>query len=231
MLKRGNIPEDVNAVIFDLDGTLLNTLDDIAESMNQVLEEQGYPVHETDRYKYFVGDGITPLVKRALPQYARSDEILEAMDKRMREVYGQRWDRKTRPYEGIPGLLDGLTAGKIPMGILSNKPDEYTLVTVHKFLGSWPFEVIRGSRADTPKKPAPDGALYISRLMELDPGECVCVGDTDIDMKTAKAAGMFPVGAAWGFRTREELFACGAERVIDNPLALLDLFGKKEEGA
>ena len=223
-----DIREDFKAIIFDLDGTLLNTLDDIADSMNCVLEENGFPIHEVEKYKYFVGDGITALVKRAVPEEYRDGETLKSLEIRMREIYKDRWDLKTRPYEGIPELLHGLKERDVPMSILSNKPDEYTQLTVRKYLGEWPFKVILGSKSDLPKKPAPHGALAISQVLGVDPRECAYVGDMDIDMKTALAAGMNPIGVSWGFRMGEELIENGALFVFERPEDILDLFGEKE---
>ncbi|MFC2158592.1 HAD family hydrolase [Acidobacteriota bacterium] len=223
-----NIRKDLKAIIFDLDGTLLNTLDDIADSMNCVLEENGFPIHAVEKYKYFVGDGITALVKRAIPVENRDGNTLRSLEIRMREIYKVRWNLKTRPYEGIPELLNGLKDRGVPMSILSNKPDEYTQLTVQKYLGEWPFKVVLGSKSDLPKKPAPHGVLAISQVLGVNPQECAYVGDMDIDMKTALAAGMNPIGVYWGFRTEEELIENGALFVFERPEDILYLFGKME---
>ncbi len=215
---------DFRAVIFDMDGTLLDTLEDIADSMNAVLKEMGFPVHNIEAYKAFTGDGIVPLVERAfLPEF-RDKETVQAGVEKMQKEYALHWSNKTRPYDGIPELLDELVQRKIQMTILSNKLDRFTKLAARKFLPAWSFVQIKGITPSIPKKPAPDGALLIARALGSSPEEFVYIGDTDVDMKTANAAGMFPVGALWGFRGREELIENGAKVVIETPLEVLRLF-------
>ncbi|MCJ7679609.1 MAG: HAD hydrolase-like protein, partial [Candidatus Aminicenantes bacterium] len=156
-----NIRTDFRSVIFDLDGTLLNTLDDISDSMNTVLKEIGCPVHSSDNYKYFVGRGIKHLVERALPSDRRDVGTIERAMERMRAVYHQNWDKKTHPYPGIPELLDELTRRRVRMSILSNKPHTYTPGVVERFLPRWTFAAVAGSKPGVPQKPNPDGALEI----------------------------------------------------------------------
>ncbi|MCG2815175.1 MAG: HAD family hydrolase [Candidatus Aminicenantes bacterium] len=219
-----NIRTDFRSVIFDLDGTLLNTLDDISDSMNTVLKEIGCPVHSSDNYKYFVGRGIKHLVERALPPDRRDARTLERATERMRAVYHQNWDKKTFPYPGIPGLLDELTRRYVRMSILSNKPHTYTPGVVERFLPRWTFAAVAGSKPGVPQKPNPDGALEIVFAQGENPSDVVFVGDTDVDMETACAAGLFPAGVLWGFRTGEELLESGALAVFDKPADLLQLF-------
>jgi len=218
---------DFRAIIFDMDGTLLDTLEDIADSMNAVLKEMGFPVHNVEDYKAFTGDGIVPLVEKALPTDFRDKETVRAGVKKMQKEYALHWASKTRPYDGIPELLDGLVQRKIQMAILSNKLDRFTKLAAGKFLSAWPFAQVKGIMPLIPKKPAPDGALLIARALGFSPEEFVFVGDTDVDMKTASAAGMFPVGALWGFRSREELIENGARVMIENPIEVLRLFDKE----
>lgn len=214
--------KDIKAIIFDLDGTLLNTLDDIAESMNTALAEFGFPVHSPDAYKYMVGNGLRPLVERSLPPSKRTPPIIDHVEQRLRIIYQQRWDQKTHLYPGISELLDNLQEKQLSLNILSNKPHEYTEVVVKKFLGQWSFDVILGQKKDIPKKPAPNGALLIAQKLNLKPEQIVFLGDTEIDMETAQRASMWPAGAGWGFRTLEELREAGAKVVLKNPLELLD---------
>jgi phosphoglycolate phosphatase len=209
------------AVIFDMDGTLLDTLADLAESMNQVLGRFGFPGHGEEAYKYFVGDGIEILARRALPSDRVNDTLVAQCVSAMVEEYARRWDLKTRPYEGIPELLDALTEKKLPMAILSNKPHDFSLLVADKLLARWTFQVILGARPSVPKKPDPAAALEIARDLRLAPEEILYLGDTGTDMKTARAAGMFPVGALWGFRTESELTAEGARVLIEHPQDLL----------
>lgn len=214
---------DFKAVLFDLDGTLLDSLEDLADSMNAVLHRQRYPEHPVEAYKYFVGDGIEALARRALPEAHRDEEAIAACVREMRQEYGNRWDKKTRPYPGIPELLDELSRRGVKMTVFSNKPDETTRVMVARLLPRWRFERVRGERPGTPRKPDPAGALEIARELGLSPEEFLYVGDTDTDMKTALAAGMFPVGVLWGFRDAGELEAHGARAIIKRPLDLLTL--------
>lgn len=211
------------AVIFDLDGTLLDTIDDLADSMNAVLAESGYPVHDTGAYKYFVGDGMRKLTERCLPEGRRSESEIDDHLARMRREYELRWDNKTRPYRGIPELLDRLTEKGVRMAVLSNKADEFAGRVVKKLLPDWDFEAVVGEKPSSPKKPDPAGAIAIAELLGTPCGEFLYLGDTDVDMKTAVSAGMYAVGALWGFRKADELVAGGARVLIPEPLALLDL--------
>ena len=211
------------AVLFDLDGTLLDTLEDLADSMNEVLRGLGLPPHPTDAYQAFVGDGVETLVERALPVGARGATTIERGRRAMLEAYGRRWRRTTHPYPGVAALLDALVARPLPMAVFSNKPHEFTVLTVAEFLGSWPFAAVRGVGPRTPKKPDPAGALAIAEAIGIPPRDWLYVGDTDTDMRTARAAGMRAVGALWGFRGAEELARAGAEALVERPAAILDL--------
>jgi phosphoglycolate phosphatase len=213
------------AVLFDLDGTLLDTLADLAEATNCVLRRWGFPEHPLASYKLFVGDGIEQLVRRALPA-ARHEErtVADCVDALIKE-YGQRWDEKTRPYDGIPELLTALVQRDLQLAILSNKPHDMTEVLVARLLSSWPFSIVFGARAGVPKKPDPRVALEIADRLGIPPEKTLYLGDTGIDMKTARAARMFPVGALWGFRDAEELLESGAAVLVERPIDLLDLIG------
>lgn len=209
------------AVIFDLDGTLINTIEDLANSMNYVLISRGFPAHDLTAYKYFVGAGMQKLVRQALPPTERDDSTVEECLKAMTAEYSKHLMEKTAPYPGIPELLDALTARKTKMAILSNKPDQFTKTIVEKLLIPWHFELVAGSKENVPKKPDPTAALEIAELIGIPPAKFLYLGDTGIDMQTALGAGMFPVGVLWGFRNREELLANGAKMLILNPLDLL----------
>jgi len=211
------------AIVFDLDGTLLNTLDDLADSGNCVLSRYGFPTHPIDEYKYIVGEGIHVLIRRILPEDRRDQDTIAEVTKAYREEYGRRWDAKTKPYRGIKQLLDTLTADGITMGILSNKPHELVLKCVAKLLGDWTFDVVLGQREDVARKPDPAGALEIAEQWGLSPSQIAYVGDTGTDMETAVAAGMYPVGVLWGYRAREELLSGGAEVLLERPAELLEV--------
>jgi phosphoglycolate phosphatase len=211
------------AVIFDFDGTLLDTLQDLAESVNGVLNRSGFPEHSLEAYRHFVGDGVEELARRVLPDGHRDEATVNTILAAIREDYRQRWPNHTRPYEGIPELLDALTARGVKMAIVTNKPDDSTRTMAARLLHRWKFDVIVGATPDLPKKPDPKGALEIAQRLGLPPGAFLYVGDSDIDMKTANAAGMYPVGALWGFRTADELIRNGAKALIRKPLELLEL--------
>jgi phosphoglycolate phosphatase len=211
------------AVIFDLDGTLLDTLSDIAVAANKALGRQGFPSHGVEEYRYFVGDGVTMLMRRALPPQKRHDDaIIAACVDLFREEYGRTWDLNTRAYEGIPELLDTLTGKGMKMAVFSNKPDDFTKRYVDRFFQDWFFEIVLGLRQGMPKKPDPAGAIQIAGHLRITPPRFLYLGDSGVDMKTAVNAGMFPVGALWGFRTREELVEHGAGATIEHPMELLD---------
>ncbi|MGO9308857.1 MAG: HAD family hydrolase [Spirochaetia bacterium] len=212
------------AVLFDLDGTLLDTLDDLGDSMNAVLEARGFATHSIKAYTAFVGDGVGNLVRRALPERAREDEALvHELVPLMRSEYSRRWKSKTRPYEGIPELLDGMAARGLRMAVLSNKPHPATLEVVSHFLARWKFDAVFGARPGVPIKPDAGAALEVSRQLGVPPAEFLYLGDTNTDMQTAAAAGMFPVGVLWGFRTAEELLSSGAKVVVSEPRKVLSL--------
>jgi phosphoglycolate phosphatase len=208
-------------ILFDLDGTLLDTLEDLADSMNEVLIGLGFPTHSVEAYKFFVGEGVEVLVRRVLPEDHRTPEIIEQSLLRMREVYGRSWRLKTRLYAGVPELLDALSGRRLKLAILSNKVDDFTQIMVADLLASWRFDRVLGARPARPKKPDPAGALEIAKDLQLAPAQFLYLGDTPIDMKTAVAAGMFPIGVLWGFRPAEELRSGGARLLIDHPLDLL----------
>jgi phosphoglycolate phosphatase len=211
------------AIIFDLDGTLLDTIEDLADSMNQVLTDLGFPTHTLDDYKTFVGEGVEALIRRALPQDQPRPDLLDRCLGTFREEYSRRWENKTRPYPGIPELLDHLTAMKLRMAILSNKLDHFTRIMVTKLLPRWRFDPVLGARPSVPRKPDPAGALEIAGALHLSPDRFIYLGDTGIDMKTASAAGMVPVGVLWGFRPADELNAQGAKWLLAKPIDLIAL--------
>ncbi|MDP3286355.1 MAG: HAD family hydrolase [Desulfobacterales bacterium] len=209
------------AVLFDLDGTLLDTIDDLADSMNSVLEKHGFPKHSIDKYKYFVGDGMDVLARRALPVSCKDESLIAGCVAAMKEEYSSRWADKTRPYDGIPELLDALSASGARLSILSNKPHEPTGIVVSKMLADWKFEMVVGVRDGVPRKPDPAAAISIAKSLGIAPDEFLYLGDTNTDMKTAVAAGMFSAGALWGFRTAGELIEAGARILIRYPTDLL----------
>lgn len=205
------------AALFDLDGTLLDTLDDIADSMNRVLAANNHPTHTLDKYRYFVGDGARTLVTRTLPENKRTPRHIDTCLDQYRVDYGAHWKDKTRVYPGIPELLDGLVQRGLKITVLSNKPHDATVKCVEAFLPRWTFDIIRGQQDGTPHKPSPVGAQAVARRLGIPPAEFLYLGDTATDMQTARAAGMFPVGALWGFRPAQELADHGARILLARP--------------
>jgi phosphoglycolate phosphatase len=214
------------AVIFDLDGTLIDTLADIGNSVNRVLARMGLPPHTLEKYRGFVGDGSKMLVTRALGEEARNEKrILECLEGFF-EDYGRNWRDLTKPYEGIPELLDELAIRGIKTAVLSNKRHDLTQQCVDYFFPGGGFDAVFGLRASIPRKPHPAGALEIADILMLPLKKFLYAGDSGTDMETALGAQMFPVGVLWGFRTQAELLEKGAGAVIDHPMELLDLLGK-----
>jgi len=209
------------AVVFDLDGTLLDTLDDLADSLNRVLRDRGLRTHPQEAYRYFVGNGVTALVSRALPPEKRKDELITDCLEAFRKEYGRNWNVKTRPYEGVPELLDALAARHVQMAVLTNKPQHFAELCVQEFFSNWKFAAILGQRDGIPLKPDPAGPQAIARSLNIPPQEFLYLGDSEVVMRTAVYAGMFPVGALWGFRPEKELREHGAVVVINRPMELL----------
>jgi phosphoglycolate phosphatase len=213
------------AVLFDLDGTLLDTLDDLADAMNRVLASHGFPEHPAASYRRFVGDGVENLVRRAVPPAMNADQAAVArLAEEMRREYGASWDKKTAPYPGISRLLSHLAAMAVPLAVLSNKPHAFVSRILERYFPEIRFSASFGDRPGVPRKPDPAMALEISRLLGVPPSLFLYLGDTDTDMRTATAAGMRPIGALWGFRDEEELRRAGAQRVIAAPEDLISLF-------
>ncbi len=215
-------------VIFDLDGTLLDTLRDLGEAMNAVLREQGFPEHPLEAYRYFVGEGMETLVRRTLPagpEGRKNEALVAASLKKMREEYARRWPDHSLPFPGVPELLQELENRGLPKAVFSNKPHGFTVEMTEKLLGGWSFVCVRGIADGVPRKPNPAVALEIARKMKLPPQQIVFVGDSDLDMLTAQAAGMSGVGVLWGFRDAAELLGAGAQALLTHPRELLDLLG------
>lgn len=210
------------AIIFDLDGTLIDTIDDLCETVNELLIENSITPHPREAYLQMVGDGIRMLIKRALPdKMSNSEDVINEWMVKFKKSYLEHWNQKTKPYPGINDMLCELKNKKIKMGILSNKPQEFTTLCVEHFFPDYPFDVVLGARPNHAVKPDPASAIEIANLFEIEPQETLYVGDTSIDMKTAINADMFPLGVEWGFRSRQELIDAGAKVIIQHPSELL----------
>ena len=209
-------------VVFDLDGTLLNTLYDLSDSVNQALETYGYSGHSSEEYKKMIGGGFYNLIERSLPKEARSGEIIEKVLEEFLSVYDRNYINRTAPYDGIEELVRQLAEKGIRLGVNSNKRTDYTQALVRKFFPETAFVAVIGNCREYPKKPDPAAALEIASRMGLAPAEIVYIGDSKTDMLTGENAGMDTIGVTWGFRDEEELRKYNATKVVRNPGEILE---------
>ncbi len=213
------------ACIFDLDGTLANTLESMAIVMNSVLREYDLLELPVDNFRYYCGEGASVLVRKCLKE--AGDEKLQYYEDAERK-YRRQFDMdplyKVKHYPGMPETLKNLQEKGILMGVCSNKPDLAAKKVIREMFGTELFREVLGQSDQIRRKPAPDAPLAIAREFSVKPEECIYVGDTKTDMLTGKAAGMYTVGVLWGFRDREELFSNGADLLIEQPEELLRLF-------
>jgi phosphoglycolate phosphatase len=198
-------------------------LEDLANAVNKGLREMGFREHRQSEIQYFVGEGREVLAALSLPVNRRDPATVDRLCELINRDYAEHWTDHTRAYPGVPEMLDGLTARGIRIAILSNKPQDFTESNVNGLLSRWHFDSVTGAVPGVPKKPDCTVALKIARQLNLQPVEFLYLGDSGIDMQTAVAAGMYPVGALWGFRDEVELKKCGAQALIEKPTELLDL--------
>lgn len=202
-------------IIFDLDGTLLNTIGDLADAVDYVMRSRNLPEHTNAEYRQMVGGGIKRLVERALPtELAQNEEYVEECVAQFRRYYVDNIDRHTIPYEGITELLHKLQHDGVKMAVASNKFQHGTDRLVAKFFGDIDFVAIEGNREGAPLKPNPEIIHNILRIAGVEPTDAVMVGDSGIDIRTAIAAGIDSIGVSWGFRFADELYAAGATTVV-----------------
>jgi phosphoglycolate phosphatase len=213
---------ELHGVIFDLDGTLLDTLEDISDAANFVLRQHGFVEHAVERYRDFVGEGVQTLLWRILPEEHRNPENLQSCMETMKRAYLNHLNVKTTIYEGIPELLDELKRLGLKRAVLSNKPDDLTKQCVRHYFGKNMFEPVIGQKADLPRKPDPTAARMIAEEWKCEASRICFLGDTSTDMNTAASAGMRPIGVLWGFRARQELIQAGAIRCLSHPHDFLD---------
>lgn len=221
MIKQLQIPR---AIIFDLDGTLLNTLEDVAFAMNSVLANNNYPTYPVGDYRLFIGGGLFNVVCHTIPRSVQTPQLLKLYHDELVREYIKCIDTKTKPYDGIAEMLDGLSGKNIPLAILSNKAHEFMAGVVEEHFSQWEFKAVFGARHSISPKPDPSTALEIAAIMNIAPEEIAFLGDSDVDMQTASNASMYGIGAAWGFRSVEELQDNGAQIIIHHPIELLKLF-------
>lgn len=214
--------QTIKAVIFDLDGTLLNSLQDIALSMNDVLKELNINTHEIEDYKNFVGDGALVLVRNALPKDSDEKLINKAL-KRFKEIYGSNKYEFSRPYDNILEMLHSLEKQNIKLAILSNKPHIFTKAYVKKYFSEISFQEVHGQKESIEKKPSPQGLQNILNALKINTEECLYVGDTKTDILTAKNAKVKSIGVLWGFRPKEELEKYHADYIVSQVHDILDI--------
>jgi phosphoglycolate phosphatase len=212
-----------NAVIFDLDGTLLDTLQDIFNTLNTLLARHGYPVHTIDECRFLVGQGMKELIRKALPEGLGTPATVDKLLPEFMEHYADNWNIHSRPYPGIATLLDNIAARGIKMAILSNKADRFTHLCAEVLLKEWRFDVVMGHQIGTAHKPDPEGALLVARMLGEVPSKILYVGDSGIDMLTATRAGMYPLGVLWGFRPESELLEFGAKGLVRRPEEIIGI--------
>lgn len=212
------------AIIFDLDGTLLNTIADLARSANEVLKLRNHPIHDVEAYNFFVGNGLYNLFQVAVKEGSSHHEIEQCCDL-FNEIYEKGWHEVSHPYAGINDTLQQLRNYKIKLAILSNKPDGFTRKCVEHFWGDGFFEYYFGQRKNIPRKPDPHGIYELSELLSVELDKILYVGDSSTDMQTGKNAGVFTIGVSWGFRAAEELKQNSADIIINEPLELLQYAG------
>ena len=203
-------------VVFDLDGTLLNTIDDLADAGNRVCAARGWPQHTVEEYKYFVGNGIPKLVERFSPPQARTPAVLADTLAAFQADYGAHLRDKTAPYPGMPALLARLKAAGVQLAVFSNKADPLARQVVADYFDASLFDAVRGALPGVPTKPAPQGTLALMQAIGADPAATLYVGDSNVDVDTAHNAGLPCCGVLWGFRTRQELTDAGAEHLAAN---------------
>lgn len=209
-------------VIFDLDGTLLDTIEDLSDSMNIVLTKYKHPNFTKEEYMLKVGNGFRGLVLNSFPEET-DEKIIDKAVEQFAEIYDSNYLNKTKPYDEINYVLDGLNRMGIKLGVNSNKKDHYTMNLVSKFFARIPFIRVYGERAGIEKKPDPTSALEIAQAMELKPEEILYIGDSKTDILTAQNADMDSVGVLWGFRSEEELREYGASYIVSSPKEILDI--------
>jgi len=209
-------------LIFDLDGTLIDSLKDIALSTNDVLTNLGFETYSIDEYKKFVGNGAKELVKNAMPRGMSEEEIQKAL-LMFKEIYGNKIHNNTKPFRGIYEMLDSLQKGGYVFGLLSNKPHKFTLQYMDKFFKDYNFEQISGQKDDIPRKPDPTSAKMMAKAFDVEANSIYYIGDTKTDMKTATGAGFIPIGVLWGYQDKNILVESGAKYIVSSPKELQEL--------
>ena len=217
----------IKTILFDLDGTLLNTIDDLADAGNWVCAQHGWPTFTVEQFKHMVGNGIPKLIERFSPESARTPDQLAATLAEFTARYDAHKEDKTAPYHGIPELLDALKAEGIQTAVFSNKADPLCGKIIEHYFGADSFSIVRGNRPGVPTKPDPTGVYSLMKDLGADTSSTLFVGDSDVDILTGHNAGLPAMGALWGFRGRAELTAAGADALAAVPADILDFVHKQ----
>ncbi len=212
----------IKAVLFDLDGTLADSLIDLADGVNRALTQKGYPTHPVDAFKYFVGDGIPKMIERALPEEHRNNDSVKEIKDIFMPYYAIHYSDNTYAYDGMPELVNTLKAKGFIVAVVTNKEQAMANEVVTSLYGDV-FDLIFGKRDGIPAKPDPTAALMAMKELGVTPDECVFIGDSGMDVATAVNSGAVPVGELWGFRKEDELLANGAKYIINKPNELLNI--------
>jgi len=221
------MPEAFTHVIFDLDGTVLDTLDDLANSVNWVCAQHGWPTHERDAYKYFVGNGMVKLLERATPDEAKQPGRWEQVQEQFHAYYAQHKADNTRPYEGMEQVLNQLKRSGVAIAVLTNKPHTAAQPIMERYYPGV-FPVVQGALPNLPVKPDPALLTQMMERMGAKPESTLFVGDSNVDIQTAKNGGLSSCGVLWGFRTRQELEGEGADFIAHTPEDLLNIILRKK---
>lgn len=215
----------VQLVIFDLDGTLINSVEDLRDATNYALNKNGYPEHEIDKYYYFVGNGILKLIERAVPENTDKNMVQKVLSD-FSQYYGKHYADKTKPYQGISELIDTIKKSNVKIAVASNKADNFAKTIIKDIFGDV-FDYVIGQQDNIPKKPEPDMINMIMNSLKVNQADTVMVGDTNVDILTAKNSCIKSVGCLWGFRTRKELEDAGADFIIAHPQELLYIVNRE----
>ncbi len=210
-------------VIFDLDGTLLNTIDDLGTAANHALTEEGFPTHHISSYPHFVGNGITRLIERVLPVENRDEATVARVRKRFVEYYDAHLVDFTRPYPGVEQMLEDLMTLGIGMAVASNKYQSAAEHVVRHFFPEVPWSAIEGQKEGIPVKPDPSVVFGILSQCPTEKGDVLYVGDSGVDMETGRRAGVETVGVTWGFRPESELAAAYADHIVNDPASIVEI--------
>ncbi|WP_329384656.1 HAD family hydrolase [Anaerofustis butyriciformans] len=218
----------IKAAIFDLDGTIIDTLEDLAQAGNNVLKQNGFEVHDIEKYRFFVGSGIRNLCIRMLPEEKKSDEeLINKIFNDFNSYYGKHYMDNTKAYEGVENMLNKLIDMNIKVGVLTNKGHEFTVPMLKKVYGDFPFSVILGKTDKFPVKPSKECIDYVMNKLEVSGEECIYIGDSNVDMQTAINGNISEIiGVSWGFRPVEELKQAGAKYIVHSPEAIIDIVNK-----